>query len=117
MTHRRFWVAKIAGFIILFAVGVLLFGWIVMSLWNGVLVPSVSGVKTISWVQAMGILVLSKIFFGGFGGRGWRRGRGGYWNKEMREKWRTMTPDEKDKMRQEWRDRCRTWGKRENEVS
>lgn len=112
MRHRRFWAAKIVGFALLFVIAAGLFSWVVMALWNGVLVPSVSGVKVISWVQALGILVLSKILFGGFRGRGgWRRGRGGFWNKEMREKWSTMTPEEKNRMRQEWRDRCRTWGK------
>lgn len=38
---------------------------IVMLLWNGLL-PEILGVKTISYWQAMGILVLSKILFGGF---------------------------------------------------
>lgn len=42
--------------------------WIVMSLWN-LLLPEIIGVKTISFWQAMGILVLCKILFGGFKGK------------------------------------------------
>lgn len=111
MTLRKFGVAKIIGFTLLFIGGVLLFSWAVMALWNGVLVSSVAGVRSISFIQALGILVLSKILFGFGGGRGWRRrGYGGYWNKEMKEKWTTMTPEEKDRMKQEWRNRCRNWG-------
>jgi hypothetical protein len=36
-----------------------------MSLWN-CLLPEILGVKSITFWQAMGILILSKILFGGF---------------------------------------------------
>jgi|GEM_PF-414677 len=46
--------------------------WIVMALWNSLL-PDIIGVRAITFWQAMGILVLSKILFGGFHfGRGMR---------------------------------------------
>lgn len=85
---------------------------IVMGLWNSILVPVLS-IHTINFWQALGILVLSKILFGGFHGRGkWGRHRDDpnhLWKKEMMSKWKTMSPEERDKFKQEWKDRCRGW--------
>jgi hypothetical protein len=40
-----------------------LLSWFVMQLWNGCLVPAVSGVHTIGWMQAWGIMILSSFLF------------------------------------------------------
>lgn len=53
-------------FIILFFVAVTVFGYVVMGLWNW-LIPTLFGGPIITFWQAMGILVLAKILFGGFG--------------------------------------------------
>ena len=45
----------------------LLFGWLVMMLWNW-LMPSLFGIKTITYWQAFGITVLAKILFSGYHG-------------------------------------------------
>jgi hypothetical protein len=45
----------------------LLFGWIVMLLWNW-LMPSLFGIKEITYWQAFGITILAKILFSGFHG-------------------------------------------------
>lgn len=108
MSHKQFWIKKIIGFAVCFVAIAAALTWVVMSLWNGILVEVLS-VKTITFWQAGGILVLSKILFGGFKGKG--GGPGGHWNKEMRSKWKTMTPEEKDAFREEWRNKCRTWGR------
>jgi len=50
------------------ALAVSLLGYVVMSIWNAVL-PAVTGLHSISFVQALGLLVLSRILFGGL--RGW----------------------------------------------
>jgi hypothetical protein len=55
------------------------FSFIVMGLWNW-LAPAVFGARTITLWQAMGILVLSKILFGGFRGR---PGYGGHWRRRI----------------------------------
>jgi hypothetical protein len=64
------------------------------------------GVKTIGYWQAVGLLALCKILFGGFGPKGGRgrgfRGPGG----NIREKWGSMTDEEKAKFKEEWRRRC-----------
>ena len=102
-------------FVFIFIVPV---SFIVMALWNAILVP-VLHVSAIGFWQALGIFALSKILFGGFPGRWGRRGDrhwGREWNggmfekrKEMMEKWQNMSPEERQKFKQEWRSRCRSW--------
>ena len=102
MEHR---IKKGVLFVPIFIGGIFLFTWVVMLLWNGIL-PEITGVKTINFFQAMGILVLSKILFGGFGG-----GHSGRWrNKEkwmeMKDKFAGMTPEEREEFKTEWRNKC-----------
>lgn len=88
--------------------GFSLFSFLVMTLWNAIL-PSITSVSKITFWQAMGLLVLSKLLFGRIGpGGGWRRHRGNW--HTMREKWASMTPEEKAKLREQWRNKrfCRT---------
>ncbi len=67
----------------------------VMWLWNW-LGPAVFGWHRINFWQAVGLLVLSKILFGGLrGGRGYR----GRWDRGMSERWERMTPEEREKFR------------------
>lgn len=75
-------------------------------LWNNVLV-AVTGIRTVTFWQAMGLLILSRILFGGFkfgpprGGSYY--GGGPHW----REKWRQMSDEERMKFRNEWHRRWR----------
>jgi len=78
--------------------------WIVMSLWNCIL-PEVLGVKAITFWQAMGILVLSKILFGGFHGK-FGQGVRNMKEKHMQHKMDGMTPEEKEKFKEVWRKKC-----------
>lgn len=89
------------GTIAILAVGI--FGFVLMSLWNW-LGPAVFGLHAITYWQALGLLVLSKILFGGFRGR---PGGGGHWRHRMRERWEQMTPEEQEKLRQGMATRCR----------
>ena len=66
--------------------------WAVMSLWNG-LMPALFAVKTVTYWQALGLMVLCWILFGGF--RGARSARGP-WDYGMRRRWRRMTPAERE---------------------
>ena len=103
---------KVFGFILIGIAAVALFSFIVMGLWNAVLVPVIH-VSAVTFWQAAGILILSKILFSGFKGGG-PMGRGRHqWNSGMKEKWQNMTPEEKEKMKQEWRQRCGGWGGRQ----
>jgi len=89
------------GTIAILAVGI--FGFVLMSLWNW-LGPAVFGLHAITYWQALGLLVLSKILFGGFRGR---PGGGGHGRHRMRERWEQMTPEEQEKLRQGMATRCR----------
>ena len=70
---------RIAIFVI---IGVVVFGFIVEGLWN-VLVPPIFGWHTITFWQGIGLLLLSKILFGGFH----RHGPGGrnQWKHRMKD--------------------------------
>jgi Ca2+/H+ antiporter, TMEM165/GDT1 family len=111
---------KMAILLPIFFIGaILLFGAIVMFLWNNIL-PAVIGVRTITFIQALGILLLSKILFGGFGRRGgWHREKHMQWRNKWREKWSAMTPEEREKFKAEWKNRCGRgrWGMREENSS
>lgn len=77
---------------------------IVMLLWNAIL-PSLLGVKLIGYWQAMGLLVLCKILFGGFrpgGPPGRRFGP----PKRVRERFMNMSEEEKEQFKEQWKSRC-----------
>lgn len=85
--------------ILLFAfMAAIVLGFVVKSLWNA-LMPGIFGWHLISFWQALGLLVLSKLLFGGFhprGGPGDRR----HWKNRMKERWEGMTPEERERFRQ-----------------
>ena len=103
---KKFWIKKGIMILLFGTLAVTVFGFIVMALWNNILVGVVA-VKAISFWQALGILLLSKILFGGFGGS---RHRGGWRNKgkwmEMKDKFAGMTPEEREKFKAEWKNKC-----------
>jgi len=63
-------IGEIIGWIILGVIAVvglaILFGFIIMWLWNWIM-PEIFGLTTITYWQAVGIFILSKILLGGFG--------------------------------------------------
>jgi len=94
MRGIRFW--KVLKIVALVAIALAVFGFVTMHLWNW-LMPAVFGLRTITFAQALGLLVLGKILFGGFhrGGCGGRRG----WRRQMKERWEQMTPEERERFR------------------
>ncbi len=106
--EKKFRMKKGVMFFLLFIVAVPLFGLLVMSLWNAIL-PAVIGVRSITFFQALGILLLSKILFGGFGGGRHNRRYGREKWMEMQQKFSGMTPEEKEKFKAECKHR---WGGR-----
>ena len=102
---KRNWALKGLKFAVFAVLFVTVFSYVVMRLWNW-LVPEVFGWHMISFWQALGLLVLSKILFGGFhGGPGRRFGR-----HRMAARWEAMSPEEKEKFRQGMRGRCGSFG-------
>jgi hypothetical protein len=104
MRHYRsqIGVRRVLGFILLAIVGIFVFGSVVMMLWNALL-PVLFHFPVISFWQALGLLLLAKILFGNFRGGG---GPGRRWKQRMEQNLANMTPEEKEKIRQEWGRRC-----------
>jgi hypothetical protein len=99
---KRFWVGKAVKFALIAAIAIGAFGYVVMFLWNW-LVPSITGWHAIGFGQAMGLLVLCRILFGGFRGH-WH----GHWRSRMRERWEQMTPEEREQFRAGFGRHCRS---------
>jgi uncharacterized membrane protein len=78
-------------------------GAIVLQLWNWLL-PPLFGWHQITFWQALGLLALCRILFGGFGLHG--SGRSGF-RRRMAERCEHMTPEERERFRQRMRER---WG-------
>jgi len=92
-------ILKVLGIAIL-ALG--MFGLLVMSLWNW-LMPMLFGLPRITFWQAWGVLLLSRILFGSLhGSRHDRR-----WRARLIDRWEQMTPEEREKFRERLRHR---WG-------
>jgi Ca2+/H+ antiporter, TMEM165/GDT1 family len=100
--HRAF---KMIGIGILAVALFFVLGYVVMTLWNW-LMPSIFGLHTITYWQAYGLLILSKILFGGLrGGGGHPCRRRGDWRERMAERCESMTPEEREKFRRSFRGR------------
>ena len=103
-SNPKFWyIRRGVGIALMGVLAVTLLGFVVMSLWNWLL-PALFGMKVISYWQAMGLLVLSRILLGGFH----RHHHPGFQHrKHMFERWEKMTPEEREKFRQGFRmDHC-----------
>lgn len=83
-------------------VAIVVFGFLVESLWNW-LMPALFGWHMITFWQALGLFLLCKILFGGF--RGKPGGRGS-WRHRMSERWEHMSPEEREKFRQKLKGCC-----------
>jgi hypothetical protein len=92
MSHK--WrVLRGLKFVLIVTLFIGVFGWVFMVLWNA-LIPEIFGVRAINYWQALGLLVLSRIMFGGgraFGGH--------HWKQRMQARWESMTPEERDRFR------------------
>ena len=87
---------KCASKALLILVAIAALGWVVMMLWNWVIPALFAGARAIDFAHALGLLVLSRILFGGFRGhRGWHSRR--HWRK-----WESMTPEERERFRAAW---------------
>jgi hypothetical protein len=78
-------------------------GEIVLHLWNWLL-PPLFGWRQVTFWQALGILVLCRVLFGGLGRHG--SGRSNF-RRRMKGRCEHMTPEERERFRQWMRER---WG-------
>jgi hypothetical protein len=90
MRFRRKFFAKALLVVVMIAV----LGLIVMRLWNWVVPGLFADAQMIDYPRAIGLLVLSRILFGGF------RGYGGGCRARQWHRWQRMTPEEREQLRQ-----------------
>jgi hypothetical protein len=81
--------------------------WVVMLLWNW-LMPAIFGLTVITFWQALGVLVLSKILFGGHWGKRGHCCHGGHghghyaWKEKFKAKWQNMSEEDRKKWEQKF---------------
>jgi len=103
---KKWWILRGLKVLLLVTLAATVFSFVVMWLWNW-LMPAVFGLHVVSFWQALGLLVLSRILFGGFRGR---PGFGKHWRQRMTERWEQMTPEEREKFRAGMRGGCGPFG-------
>src|SRR5512140_1774855 len=91
--------AAIAGMLLFAFIG----GEVVKLLWNWLL-PPLFGWRELTFWQALGLLALCRILFGGFGMRGGPRSN---IRRRIAERMEHMTPEERERLREDMR---RRWG-------
>lgn len=97
--RKRWWmIVAPPAFLAFIALG----GLVVMWLWNWLL-PPLFGWHQVTFWQAIGLLALCRILFGGFGGH---RSHDHHFGRRFGRRWQAMTPEEKERFRQEMRARC-----------
>ena len=110
------WPLRAAKFLAIAAVILLVFGFVVMALWN-TLIPDLFKGPTLTYWQALGLLVLSRLFFHGWARWGysgsWRHRS---WRRRFDERLASMTPEEREKVREEWRRKCGWYPGQESEA-
>lgn len=74
---------------------------IIMLLWNW-LMPTIFGIVTINYWQAIGLFILSRILFGKLGGWGPKHH---HHRNALRNRWETMTPEEREQFMKKHRQR------------
>jgi hypothetical protein len=84
---------RFATKIIFVLVAIAALGWLVMSLWNWIIPTIFIDAHSIDYVRALGLIVLCRILFGGF------HGRGGWHKYRHMQHWEQMTPEEKEKFK------------------
>jgi hypothetical protein len=76
--------------LIVVVLGIAVLGGVVMVLWNWLIPTLFPAGREISYLQAMGVLLLSKILFGGL--------RGHCGPGRWRRRWEEMTPEERERI-------------------
>ena len=91
------------------------FSFVTMLLWNA-LIPELFHGPFLTFWDAVGLLVLSHILFHSFGGRwhgGWAHR---HWRHRFEEKLAAMTPEEREKFKEEYHHCCRKDSEKEPDI-
>jgi Ca2+/H+ antiporter, TMEM165/GDT1 family len=111
---------KIPAFIILGAVILFLIGSVTMLLWNELL-PKIFNVSVITFWQALGLILLSKILFSGahpsFKDHRFKNRDHDYWHKRFDDRLNSMSAEEKEKFKARWENNISHKHDKESSVS
>lgn len=102
---KKHWMVKAVLLVTLVVAGL---STILMLLWNW-LVPVLFKGPVISWGQALGLLVFTKLLFGGWNRWGAGSHGQGRWKKRFEQKWKKMTPEEQARFKQNFTRHCHRW--------
>ena len=105
--NTRFWAPRAIKFLFGAVVLTVVIGYVVMSMWNALIPAIFHAPYYLTFPQAIGLFILSKILFGGFrGGGGWGHQGGGapwanrkMWRKKMEGRLATMTEEQRVEFR------------------
>ncbi len=103
---RKFWLLRGLRFLIFAALFITVVGFFTQSLWNW-LVPSLFHGPLITLGQTFGLLLLSRLLFGSWGGRGggWAQKRRA-WQQRMAGRMEHLSPEAREKFRQQMQAKC-----------
>jgi hypothetical protein len=101
------WIAK---FVVIGVLAVVAFGLLTQFLWNW-LVPELFAGPIISFWQALGLLLLSKLLFWGMSsGKGkWSSHRNHQWKQQWKERYTNLSPEDKEKFKQRFKEKWCAW--------
>ena len=109
---KKYWPLFVPIVLLGFALFVFVGGEVVKLLWNS-LAPPLFGLPVLGFWQAIGLLALCRILFGGFGFHGGGQSSGRMTNRmadrmadRLADRWQNMTPEERERFRQRVRERC-----------
>ena len=93
------------GLMAVFAIGT-----VTMFLWNW-LIPTLFNGPEITFFQALGLLLLSKLLSWGFGKHWQHSGHGNapYWKNRLYEKFSNMSPEQREVFKQKMKDKWCRW--------
>jgi len=90
----------------LLIIGFFVISAVVMLLWN-LIIPGISILSSITYWQAMGLFVLSRILFGGFRfARNNHGHRPPFTHEKFKAKFMDMTEEERQQFKNQWKQRC-----------
>ena len=103
--RSKFKIIHVFKFLVLGTLFLTVLGFGIRELWN-CLIPDLFHGPVITFWQGLGLCLLGKLLFGWHPGGGFKRGRAPWadnraqWAAKMRERFESMTPEDREKMRE-----------------